>query len=50
MKGMEEQTVWTRRVRVVFFLLITVIPKLHGVGGGIHTFIFVVQQRDFVRR
>jgi hypothetical protein len=34
MKGMEEQTVWTRGVGVVFFLLITAIPKLHGVGEG----------------
>jgi hypothetical protein len=47
---MEEQTAWTRRVGVVFFLLITVTPKLHGVGRGIQTIIFVVQQRYFIRR
>jgi hypothetical protein len=32
---MEEQTVWTRRVGVVFFLLISAIPKMHGVEEGV---------------
>jgi hypothetical protein len=38
---MEKQTARTRKLGIELFLLITVIPKLHG---GYHIFIFVVQQ------